>query len=61
MVGAMVQGTASIHVLDSLGSGAKIARALATEIDPEADALVRLAPSRLVWWRGWSGGSAVVP
>jgi nitroimidazol reductase NimA-like FMN-containing flavoprotein (pyridoxamine 5'-phosphate oxidase superfamily) len=61
MVGAMVQGTASIHVLDSLGSGAKTARALATEIDPEADALVRLAPSRLVWWRGWSGGSAVVP
>jgi nitroimidazol reductase NimA-like FMN-containing flavoprotein (pyridoxamine 5'-phosphate oxidase superfamily) len=61
MVGAMIQGTASIHVLDSLGSGAKTARALATEIDPEADALVRLAPSRLVWWRGWSGGSAVVP
>jgi Pyridoxamine 5'-phosphate oxidase len=60
MVGAMMQGTASIYVLDSLGSGAKTARTLATEIDPRAEALVRLAPSRLVWWRGWSGGSAAV-
>ena len=60
MVGAMVQGTASIHVLDSLGSGAKTARALGTEIDPEAGALVRIAPSRLVWWRGWSSGHTVV-
>jgi nitroimidazol reductase NimA-like FMN-containing flavoprotein (pyridoxamine 5'-phosphate oxidase superfamily) len=60
MVGAMIQGTASIHVLDALGSGSKTARALATEIDPEAEALVRLAPSRLVWWRGWSSGSAVI-
>ncbi len=58
MVGAMVQGTASIHALDALGSGAKTARSLAAEIDPNADALVRLAPSRLVWWRGWSSGSA---
>jgi hypothetical protein len=58
MVGAMVQATASIAVLDELGSGSKTARALATGIDPDADALVRLAPSRLVWWRGWSSGSA---
>ena len=33
---------------------------LATEIDPDAGALVRLAPSRAVWWRGWSSGSADV-
>jgi hypothetical protein len=58
MVGAMVQGTGSIYVLDEVGSGAKSARSLATEIDPDAEALVRLAPSRLVWWRGWSSGSA---
>lgn len=58
MVGAMVQGAASIYVLDALGNGAKTARALAKEIDPDSDALVRLAPSRLVWWRGWSSGSA---
>jgi nitroimidazol reductase NimA-like FMN-containing flavoprotein (pyridoxamine 5'-phosphate oxidase superfamily) len=61
MVGAMVQGTGSFHVLDQLGSGAKSARALATSIDPEAGALVRIAPDRLVWWKGWSSGSAEVP
>lgn len=58
MVGAMMQGTASIYVLDALGNGAKTARTLATEIDPDAGALIRLVPSRLVWWRGWSSGSA---
>ena len=60
MVGAMVQGTASIYLLDSLGSGAKTARTLATEIDPDAGALVRLVPARAVWWRGWTSGSADV-
>ena len=60
MVGAMVQGTGSFHVLDHLGSGAKSARSLATSIDAEAGALVRIAPERLVWWKGWSSGSAEV-
>lgn len=60
MIGAMVQGTGAIHVLGDLGSGAKTARALATSIDPEAGALVRIAPARLVWWKGWSSGSLVV-
>jgi hypothetical protein len=60
MIGAMLQGTVSIYVLDALGSGAKTARTLATEIDPAAEALVRLIPSRLVWWHGWSSGSAIV-
>ena len=58
--GAMVQGTGAIHVLDDLGSGAKTARALATSIDPEAGALVRITPARLVWWKGWSSGSLAV-
>ena len=57
MVGVMVQGTGAIHVLDGLGSGAKTARALATSIDPEAGALIRIATTRLVWWKGWSSGS----
>ena len=57
MVGAMAQGTASIFVLDDLGSGAKTARALATSIDPDAGALVRIVPDRLVWWKGWASGS----
>jgi hypothetical protein len=60
MVGAMVQGTGSVYVLDELGSGSKSARTLATAIDPNAEALVRLTPSRLVWWRGWTSGSAEV-
>jgi carbon monoxide dehydrogenase subunit G len=60
MVGAMVQGTGAIHVLDDLGSGAKTARALATSIDPEAGTLVRITPARLVWWKGWSSGSLAV-
>jgi hypothetical protein len=60
MVGAMVQCTASIHVLDALGAGVRSARTLATEIDPDAGALIRLVPSRWVWWRGWSSGSAHV-
>ena len=60
MVGAMVQGTASIHVVDELGTGSKSARTIATEIDPDAGALIRLVPSRWVWWRGWSSGSAHV-
>jgi hypothetical protein len=58
VVGAMAQGTASVYVLDGLGTGAKTARTLATGIDPDAGALIRLEPSRLVWWRGWSSGSA---
>jgi nitroimidazol reductase NimA-like FMN-containing flavoprotein (pyridoxamine 5'-phosphate oxidase superfamily) len=60
MVGAMLQGTASIFVLEALGSGAKSARTLATEIDPDAGALVRIVPARAVWWHGWTSGSAAV-
>ena len=58
MVGAMIQGTAACFLLDRLGSGAKTARQLATSIHPDAGALVRIAPERLVWWRGWTSGSA---
>ena len=60
MVGAMVRGTASVVVLDGLGSGAKTARALATSIDPEAGALMRIVPTRVVWWKGWTSGSLAV-
>jgi hypothetical protein len=61
MVGAMAQGDGSLYVLDDLGSGAKTARALAASIHPGAGALVRIQPYRLVWWRGWSSGSAALP
>jgi hypothetical protein len=60
MAGAMVQGEGSIFVLASLGSGAKTAKAIAEGLHPGADALIRLTPSRLVWWKGWSSGSAPV-
>ena len=60
MVGAMIQGTGACYLLDELGSGAKTARALATSINADAGALVRIAPARLVWWKGWSSGSAQV-
>jgi hypothetical protein len=55
----MVQGSGSFYVLDTLGSGAKTARSIATALHPGAGALVRIVPERLVWWRGWSSGSAV--
>jgi nitroimidazol reductase NimA-like FMN-containing flavoprotein (pyridoxamine 5'-phosphate oxidase superfamily) len=58
MVGAMIQGTGACFLLDELGSGAKTARALATSISADAGALVRITPERLVWWKGWSSGSA---
>jgi hypothetical protein len=60
MVGAMVQGTGSCYVGEQLGSGVKVARALAADMAPGSDALVRVSPSRLVWWKGWSSGSVVV-
>lgn len=60
MVGAMIQGTAALYAVEALGSGAKSAAALAASIDPNADALVRIAPSRVVWWRGWSSGTTLV-
>ena len=60
MVGAMVQGTAAVYETSRLGSGAKTAGAIASGIDPNADALLRFTPSRIVWWRGWSSGSARV-
>jgi hypothetical protein len=59
MVGAMVQGSGACYLLDDLGSGAKSARAIASDLNHEARALVRITPTRLVWWHGWSSGSAV--
>ena len=33
---------------------------VATALHPGAGALVRISPTRLVWWKGWSSGSAAV-
>jgi nitroimidazol reductase NimA-like FMN-containing flavoprotein (pyridoxamine 5'-phosphate oxidase superfamily) len=60
MVGAMIQGMGASYVPGEVGSGSKSVKALAASIHPAADALVRIAPARLVWWQGWSSGSANV-
>jgi hypothetical protein len=57
MVGAMFQGQASMFVGGALGSGAKSMSTIARSLAPDADALVRVASERIVWWRGWSSGS----
>ncbi len=61
MVGAMIQGDAASFVDGVVGSGAKTMRQIAGAIATSADALVRIEPSRVVWWKGWSSGSARLP
>ena len=61
MVGAMFQGIGSCYVDGRVGSGAKSVRQLIDSLAPAAGALVRIAPRRVVWWEGWSGGSARLP
>jgi hypothetical protein len=62
MLGCMVQGGADVFVPSAVRSGR---RALASAIertggDADRDALVRLRPARVVWWQGWTSGSANV-
>jgi hypothetical protein len=61
MVGAMIQGEAACFVDGVVGSGAKTMRQIAGAIATSADALVRIEPSRVVWWKGWTSGSARLP
>ncbi len=60
MIGAMVQGTGALVAPERLGSGGRSAKAVLKAVAPGADALVRITPSRLVWWQGWASGSAAV-
>jgi hypothetical protein len=60
MVGAMFQGSASCFVEGAVDQGAKSMRTLAHAIAPDATALIRVRPRRVVWWRGWSSGNADV-
>ena len=59
MVGAMFQGVAEFFVEGNVGSGAKTMRAILQGLAPSADALVRVTPRRVVWWRGWTSGSTI--
>jgi hypothetical protein len=61
MIGGMIQGVGSCYVGGVVGSGAKTMRSIAADLSPSADALVRIAPHRVVWWQGWSSGSARLP
>ena len=53
MRGMMLRGTAHVY---SAGSVSRGIRALRERTGPEGT-LVRLRPSSVVWWQGWSGGT----
>ena len=61
MIGAMAQGEGDVFAPARLSSGARSAAAIAREAGSRTDdpALVRIRPSRLVWWRGWSSGTVL--
>jgi hypothetical protein len=60
MVGAMFQGDGSFYVDGVVKSGARSLQTVAGSLSADANAVVRVQPSRVVWWRGWSSGSADV-
>ncbi len=59
MVGVMAQGPAGVFVLRRLSSGSRSAATRVGLAGAEAAeaALLRVAPERLVWWRGWAAGT----
>jgi Pyridoxamine 5'-phosphate oxidase len=59
MVGAMVQGAVERFDVEGLRSGAASALRIvrASGVDRVDASLLRVRPSRLVWWRGWRSGS----
>ncbi|MDP9340869.1 MAG: hypothetical protein M3Q23_01925 [Actinomycetota bacterium] len=59
MTGVLLQGTASMFVIGRLRSGGRSASAIAKRagLDPEGAAVIRLNTERVVWWKGWSGGT----
>jgi hypothetical protein len=61
MAGAMLQGTGSCFVAGDVGSGSKTMSSIARAMSPDADALVRITPRRVVWWKGWTSGSERLP
>ena len=60
MVGAMFQGNGSCYVEGAVGSGATSLRSVIGATESPGMALVRVHPNRVVWWRGWTSGSADV-
>jgi hypothetical protein len=58
MVGAMFQGTAHFAVEGEVGSGASSLHTVASSVAPGATAVARVMATRVVWWQGWTSGSA---
>ena len=69
MIGAMVRSTAQVHVVDRLVTGGRPASSVIAAargepsarlgLDAGSGVVVALSPERIVWWRGWSSGTAV--
>ncbi len=62
MVGAMVRGAGSTYLPGRLAAGERSAAevARAADVEPATSAIVRVEARRIVWWRGWLSGTAVV-
>jgi hypothetical protein len=62
MAGMLLQGTGHLFSSGHTGRGTRslLARigAFPTEGEADGQALLRLRPDRVVWWRGWASGSA---
>jgi nitroimidazol reductase NimA-like FMN-containing flavoprotein (pyridoxamine 5'-phosphate oxidase superfamily) len=63
MIGAMIRGEGEIAIADELTSGARSAARIVrlAGLQPAGACLVRLRAGSLVWWRGWSTGTARLP
>jgi hypothetical protein len=59
MVGAMVRGEGEVALASRLASGAGSARRIArlAGLEDPGAAIVRVRPSSVVWWHGWTSGT----
>lgn len=62
MTGAMLQGESGVYDPAQVGSGSRSVRDRIERVgaDPASSVLVRIAPDRVVWWKGWESGSRMV-
>jgi hypothetical protein len=59
MAGLLIQGQATVHLIESLESGVVSARGIAGHAGygGEDAAVLGIHARRLVWWRGWDSGT----
>jgi hypothetical protein len=62
MAGLLVQGEATVHLVESLTTGAVSARGIAGHAGYEGEdaAVLDIRARRLVWWRGWDSGTVEI-